>query len=899
MTDKNKLLFFLFLALLILLPRSAFAFLGTSLFDYTSTALGGVEEASKQFIRYLSNIFFLYVTTMFLLITSGSLLEWIISNPQWLTIQENQMVQAGFLFTSGIANMFLILVFILLAFGYILKIETFATKKALIRLIIVAFLMNFSLVFIGMSVDIVNVAYNTILSGNKNLTLQVIEGLVMGIWGVISNFLTWYALHAASSLIPLVHSLPLQVGVLVTIGTVFLPNIVMTFFQIISALLISGVFFILVFLFMARVFIIQLLAILAPLAFLCWILPQTQRWWGEWLTHFTQWLTLGVEKLFFLVLGFRAVSILMPDVAPIPFGLTWFAGIDKVFIYYFALWIYLVIVLWMNKKTMPAFAEFLIEQTKALAANMWTQGIQPFTGIIRERIRWALARQKREEEEAERRGEEITLREKPGLWLGKQMAKPIRWAERQISGLTPEIMVEKEIENRANQLAEKFRKDITAALEVHPINKLNEVGKIALGLYLAKQRGEEGFDKLTTEQQRDWVRLTARLSPNKLIDVVKHKRELIDDEEVGPLIKGILVQKEIEDKDVQELIRKGVKIEGENIRELLKTDEGRAKIIREAAHKKAIEALKNEDIAILSKETLDSQKFQEMVTKYRSFGFIRRLGEERGVDYIDKIQDRAEEIGLEEIAKTNPTLLRAPYTPAGSLLMRTWRGKVITRGKLKKKTYKDLIEHCKNLAPRSERHKMIMEKFEALKEKGVSEKEAIRKAYAGVTVSYAKRKLAEAKRSGDQSKIKYFSEMLGHALTKAQKGQEVAILKWEIEKEGGVMTKTAINNLIRNQNKIIKLTHSLSQAPLLLEYEKTLQEIEEAKETIKRGGPKEIIRATERKIEDLKKILESLRKKIEVDPKLKSIAEELKKLRKEEKKEIIKNAQILSLEKTS
>jgi len=94
----------------------------------------------------------------------------------------------------------------------------------------------------------------------------------------------------------------------------------MWIFQIVAGVALIAVFVLYIVLFAARVFILQLLTILSPLAFLCLILPQTQKYWDEWLKHMVQWAFVGTFLLFSLMLGFSAGNALLPspDVLPSP-----------------------------------------------------------------------------------------------------------------------------------------------------------------------------------------------------------------------------------------------------------------------------------------------------------------------------------------------------------------------------------------------------------------------------------------------------------------------------------------------------------------------------------------------------------------------------------------------------
>ena len=116
-----------------------------------------------------------------------------------------------------------------------------------------------------------------------------------------------------------------------------------------------------------------------------------------------------------------------------------------------------------------------------------------------------------------------------------------------------------------------------------------------------------------------------------------------------------------------------IEIDNKPIKELMKTEEGQIKLIREAAYKKANSSLKTENVKDFSDSTLENDKFKEYVARYKSQGFIKKIGEEKGSKHSENIQKKAEEIGIIEIAKTNSGLLRLPYSSGGQAVFDHWK----------------------------------------------------------------------------------------------------------------------------------------------------------------------------------------------------------------------------------
>lgn len=632
----------------LVVPQISLAFVGTGIFDYFEAALGGIEETAGPVAAELVRTFLIYVAGLITLYLSANFLQTILDNPQWLKLGSSPMVLNGWRFIVGVADIFLILILVVIAFAYIFKIETFEAKKALPRLIIIALLMNFSLIFVQIFVDISTILYQTILTGNTGLPSKIIEQLGAGGYSVLLSLITWLTAISISFIIPFVSpfaQLALTLGV---IGIVFLPNLLIWYIQIVLFFMVSGIFFLYVFLLAARIFIIQLLAILSPLAFLCYVLPQTKKYWNEWLNHLVQWVFFGIAVLFFFVIGVKAATSLAPPGATlVPTGISWilpiFGGASFVdyFIYYFFLVIYFAVVLWLVTRNMPTIATAIIGTAAAVGGMAYATGLKPLGIAARKQAEAVAVAQQKTEADAKRIGRPLTARER----LTGTLATGMRWSYRRF-GTTPEAGVGQRIEKTASQIEATHGKEIESAIPVY--GKAGGEQLVALGRYATKI-GK--VDKLPPELQKRIANTMVDLSSDKDVkDFVKFNPDLIDDENIGQKIQQKIVSKGTQDKDVQELINAGV---------------DQVSAIREVTYKKAAQALKNENIPDISDDSWKNNKFKEAIIKYQGSGFIRRVGEEKGSTYIEALHDTADEIGVEELAKTNSTLLRQSMTNPG------------------------------------------------------------------------------------------------------------------------------------------------------------------------------------------------------------------------------------------
>jgi len=310
----NKYLFIFTLILTkigLSIPYLSYALPGTGLFDYSKKMFMAIDDKFGFYVAVLGSILIIYAIIAVLLLIVSSLLDWVIVNQMsWISFDE-PLVSIGYAFTSGLANMLLILILLVIAFAIILKIENFEIKKVLPRLIIVALLLNFSLVFMGVIIDISHIIFNTFLGEETSLVSQTMGGIFGELLSVIGNIIIQFSAIAAASLLPIIGPLKQIAVVGVFLGT-FLPTFFVYILQILVGVILILTLFPLLIVFVIRVFIIQILAVLSPLAFLCLILPQTKQYWDMWLKHFLNWTILGVAVFFLLAIGLRAFDQMMP-----------------------------------------------------------------------------------------------------------------------------------------------------------------------------------------------------------------------------------------------------------------------------------------------------------------------------------------------------------------------------------------------------------------------------------------------------------------------------------------------------------------------------------------------------------------------------------------------------------
>jgi hypothetical protein len=238
----------------------------------------GAENVSNSILNDLIYAVGYIITT----ITSGLMglaagtLKWILDYQNAFTItRDNNVVTVGWNSVKDLANMFIVLGFVVIGIAFTLRLEGYGSKKTLINLIMIALLINFSLVICGIFIDGANKAVDFFLQGSNVLPETFIEGITKQL----------DVLGGAFSKDDPVNTLG--------IATQF------AFYNIVAFI----VFLLFAFLFLFRLVALMILVILAPLAFVSYVFPFTKNIAQMWWSNFFQWCIIGIPGSFFLYLA--------------------------------------------------------------------------------------------------------------------------------------------------------------------------------------------------------------------------------------------------------------------------------------------------------------------------------------------------------------------------------------------------------------------------------------------------------------------------------------------------------------------------------------------------------------------------------------------------------------------
>jgi len=195
----------------------------------------------------------------------------------------NEMVIHGWGIIRSLANMFIVLGFVVVGIATILRIREYEAQKKLLPLIIAAILINFSLVICGVFIDVANITMDYFLDASGP------SGIINPIASALTGPEAIKEVEACKD--------DIQKCVFSTMG-------------ISVSLGVSAMIFLLYgLIFLMRPVALMCLVILSPLAFACYALPATKSaFFNKWRDQFVNWVIIGVPTAFFLYLGGHLAS---------------------------------------------------------------------------------------------------------------------------------------------------------------------------------------------------------------------------------------------------------------------------------------------------------------------------------------------------------------------------------------------------------------------------------------------------------------------------------------------------------------------------------------------------------------------------------------------------------------
>lgn len=352
-----------------------------------ASAATGINSVYEPIIQMVWQIGAMLLAGAAYVLATSRILQWIIVRPDLINF-DSPLVKTGLDFSYAFSNMLLIIAFLAIALGFIFKIETFQSKKALPKFIAVAILSQFAPVFVKMIVDIATVINNTLIAGSGSTIVTTFDLLINSMVQSISTIWIFIVTQAAKSILPAIAS-DAAMGIAITYFiTGMLPVLPVYLAQFAVSFSIGGILLIYIIFFLSRVYILQFIAIVSPLVTVALALPQTSHFFKSVFSALIKWTFVGTMVLFLLVIGLRSSSSIMPD-SSIDYKSTAYGiefEIQGYLAYYLFLFIYMSTVAFIVEQNMPVMANFMKTSFAGLGAMVTARAITPTIGSLQQRM---------------------------------------------------------------------------------------------------------------------------------------------------------------------------------------------------------------------------------------------------------------------------------------------------------------------------------------------------------------------------------------------------------------------------------------------------------------------------------------------------------------------------------
>lgn len=214
---------------------------------------------------------------------TGSLFDYVIKPEMFVLIIKSKAVYNGWMVVRDFFNLAFILVLLFSAFSTIFQVEKFHVKKILLKLVIIALLVNFSYPIALFIIDASNVVMYYLL--NTAFPSDSIS--------------TGYAKfsHIADTIVPQTKSGNLNYGAPQLFSKLLVGIIFM--FVLMATMMVMALTF------LVRIVILMVLVIFAPAAFVAGILPSTNNYFDDWWKNLFKYSFLGPIMAFMILIGLK------------------------------------------------------------------------------------------------------------------------------------------------------------------------------------------------------------------------------------------------------------------------------------------------------------------------------------------------------------------------------------------------------------------------------------------------------------------------------------------------------------------------------------------------------------------------------------------------------------------
>ncbi len=223
-----------------------------------------------------------------ILTLEAKIIDYII-NPNNFSLVNTPVVTLGWGITRDLANMFFILILLVIAFATVLKIQSYGIKQLLWKVVVAAILINFSLVIAGFIIDFAQILTGFFLKGITGdgfgtITTRLASGMqILNFYNPANpkSIEQGIAQFGASSVAAVVGIILTLVGLVITVF-VFGATVI---FLIVRIIYIWG------------------LLIFAPIVWVLWIIPETKQYFSQWWNEFIKWVFFAPIYVFMIYLS--------------------------------------------------------------------------------------------------------------------------------------------------------------------------------------------------------------------------------------------------------------------------------------------------------------------------------------------------------------------------------------------------------------------------------------------------------------------------------------------------------------------------------------------------------------------------------------------------------------------
>lgn len=218
-------------------------------------------------------------------------LQFFISLAQWNNYIDLPIVMLGWTMVRDVANMFFVVVFLVIAIGTILGLEQYQWNKTLAKMVLAAVFINFSNLICGIFIDIAHV-----------FTITFVNAISATAGG---NLINMFKLESIFKLTTDTSALGPNKSAEGNIDMRLLSASVAAFLFAGLSLITIAVYTIVM---LYRVIILWVLVILSPIAYISSVLPQSQSYAKEWWDEFSRYVLVAPMMVFFLWLAFATMG---------------------------------------------------------------------------------------------------------------------------------------------------------------------------------------------------------------------------------------------------------------------------------------------------------------------------------------------------------------------------------------------------------------------------------------------------------------------------------------------------------------------------------------------------------------------------------------------------------------